>query len=285
VSSRCNRAEAEEPSEMARIGLIAGNGRFPLLFAASARAQQHEVVAVAHVGETEREIEEYAVSTTWVRVGEIEKMIRAFQLRGVDRAVMAGGIQKASLFRNFCPDARAVAFLSRLPHWGDDAVLRAVAAELEREGIAVVDGTPFIAPLLAAEGLLAGEPPTEAQRLDVRLGLRVARAIGRWDIGQTVVVRDGVVLAVEAIEGTDAAIRRGAALAGRGTVVVKASKPGQDLRFDLPAVGLQTVAVCREQAVAVLAVEARRTLLLDREPFLRAARAGGLTVVGVSPED
>ncbi len=269
---------------MARIGLIAGNGRFPLLFAASARAQQHEVVAVAHVGETEPEIERLAASTTWIRVGEIESMIRAFQRHGVRRAVMAGGIRKASLFHHFAPDARALAFLSRLPHWGDDVVLRAVAAELERDGIAVIDAIPFMAPLLATAGILAGSPLTRSQEADVRLGSQVARAIGQWDVGQTVVVRDGVVVAVEAVEGTDAAIRRGASLAGRGAVVVKMSKPGQDLRFDLPAVGPATLGVCREHGVAVLAVEAGRTLLLDREVFLQVAATAGLTVVGVAAE-
>jgi hypothetical protein len=267
---------------MDRVGLIAGNGRFPLVFARGARAAGVDVVAVAHQGETEPEIEALVESVTWIKVGELGRMIDAFRRGGVRRAVMAGGIRKATLFENFAPDERAIAFLSRLPHLGDDTVLRGIAGELESEGIAIVESTVFVPSLLTPEGVLGRNQPNERQWADIRHGAEVARAVGRWDVGQSVVIKGGIVLAVEAIEGTDAAIRRGGALGKGDAVVVKASKPGQDLRFDVPAVGRDTVDVCAEAGVAVLALEAGRTLMLDREELLAGADAAGLAVVGVA---
>jgi hypothetical protein len=267
---------------MDRVGLIAGNGRFPLIFARQARALPCEVIAVAHEGETLPELNELVGSVTWIKVGELEKMIETFKTHGIERAVMAGGIRKAALFEHFAPDARGMAFLSRLPQLGDDAILRGLAGELESEGIAIVESTIFLGALLAAEGVLTARAPTEAQWEDVRRGFAVAKAVGRWDIGQSVIVKGGVVLAVEAIEGTDAAMRRGGALGRGGVVAVKVSKPGQDLRFDVPAIGLDTVGVCREAGVCVLAVEAGCTLLLDKEELLAEANAEGLVIVGIA---
>jgi DUF1009 family protein len=267
---------------MTTVGLIAGNGTFPTAFARGARETGVRVVAVGHIGETDAALEPLVDSLTWIKVGELGKIIEAFKSRGVRRAVMAGGIRKATLFENFAPDERAMAFLSRLPHLGDDAVLRGIAGELESEGIDVIDSTLFLSHLLADEGVMTATAPTEAQWADVRHGARVARAVGRWDVGQTVVVKGGVVVAVEAVEGTDAAIRRGAALGHRGAVVVKTSKPGQDLRFDVPAVGRETPDVCAEAGVAVLALEAGRTLMLDKSELLAIADARGLAVVGLA---
>jgi DUF1009 family protein len=198
---------------------------------------------------------------------------------------MAGGIRKAALMEHFAPDARGVRFLSQLRTWSDDAVLRGVAGELESEGIAVVESTLFLATILTPAGALTGREPDATQWRDIRYGIAIARGIGQWDIGQTVVVKSGVVLAVEAIEGTDAALQRGGALGGGGAVAVKMSKPGQDLRFDVPAVGPETVRVCRTAGVAVLALEAGKTLLVERDAFLAAARATRLVVVGVNAAD
>jgi hypothetical protein len=263
---------------MQRVGLIAGNGRFPLLFARSARAQGIEVIAVAHDGETLPELAEFVSAITWVKVGELERVIRAFQHAGVKQAVMAGGIRKAALLEHLAPDQRALGFLARLAHFGDDALLRGVAAELEGEGIEIVPSTLFLTALLAPAGTLTRQEPSEAQWRDIRHGIEVAQGVGRWDIGQSVVIKSAIVLAVEAIEGTDATIARG----GRaGAVVVKVSKPQQDLRFDVPAVGPETVRVCAAAGVAVLAVEAGRTLLLEKQELLREADAAGLSVVGV----
>jgi DUF1009 family protein len=263
---------------MERVGLIAGNGRFPLLFARSARSQGIEVIAVAHDGETLPGLTELVSVITWVKVGELERIIHAFHHAGVTRAVMAGGIHKAALLERFAPDQRTLDFLARLAHFGDDALLRGVAEELESEGIEIVPSTTFLTTLLAPPGTLTEQEPTEAQWRDIRHGIEVAQAIGRWDIGQSVVIKSGIVLAVEAIEGTDATIARG----GRpGAVVVKVSKPQQDLRFDVPAAGPETVRVCAEAGIAVLAVEAGKTLLLEKQDLLREADAAGLSVVGV----
>ena len=268
-----------------RVGLIAGNGRFPVLFARTARAEGAEVIAVAHEGETEPDLAEHVDSLTWIRVGQLEAIIRAFKERGVERAVMAGGIRKAALMEHFSPDARALAFLSRLGTWSDDAVLRGVAAEIESEGIEVVESTLFLGSILTPEGSLTSRVPTDAEWRDVRYGFAVAKGIGHWDVGQTVVVKSGIVLAVEALEGTDAALSRGGELGRGGAVAVKASKPRQDLRFDVPAVGPKTVPVCAGAGIAVLALEAGKTLLLEREAMLSAAEAAGLAVVGVRADD
>jgi DUF1009 family protein len=263
---------------MQRVGLIAGNGRFPLIFARTARAAGVSVVAVAHEGETFPELAGLVDAITWIRVGELGRMIHAFRDAGIDRAVMAGGIRKAALLEHFAPDERGMQFLARVGSFGDDTLLRGVAGELERDGIRIVESTLFLSTLLAPGGALTQHVPDGAQWKDIHHGIAVAKAIGRWDIGQSVVVQSGIVLAVEAIEGTDATIARG----GRsGAVVVKVSKPQQDLRFDVPAVGLETVRVCTAAGIAVLAVEAGKTLLLDRDDAIRLAEAHGLCIVGV----
>jgi DUF1009 family protein len=194
---------------------------------------------------------------------------------------MAGGIRKAALLEHFAPDQRGQRFLARLTQWSDDVLLRGVADELASEGIAVVESTLFLGSLVTPEGALTARQPSEAQWRDIRYGLAAAKGVGQWDIGQTVVVKSHMVLAVEAVEGTDAALRRGGALGHGGAVAVKVSKPGQDLRFDVPAIGPATIDVCREAGVAVLALEAGRTLLLERETLLAAAAAAELVLVGV----
>jgi len=270
---------------MERIGLIAGNGVFPLIFARTARAEGLAIVAVAHEGETPPELAECVDHLTWIKVGQLDAIVCTFQAHGIRRAVMAGGIHKAGLMEHFAPDERGMRFLNRLTQWSDDALLRGVAEELEGDGIAVVSSTLFLGSLLAPEGALTVREPDAAQWEDIRYGLRVAKGIGAWDVGQTVVVKSRMVLAVEALEGTDLALRRGGALGRGGAVAVKVSKPGQDLRFDVPAIGPETVAVCRESGIAVLAVEAGATLLLQREALLAAATAADLILVGVRADE
>jgi len=266
---------------MQRVGLIAGNGRFPLIFARTARAEGVEVVAVAHEGETLPELTQAVDQITWIKVGELDRMIRAFQHAGIDRAVMAGGIRKIALLDHFAPDERAQRFLASLTSWGDDTLLRGVAAELEGEGIRIVASTLFLKTILTPVGPLTQRVPDAVQWKDIHHGVTIAKALGRWDIGQSVVIKSGMVLAVEAIEGTDATVQRG----GRpGAVVVKVSKPEQDLRFDVPAVGPDTVGVCTAAGIAVLALEAGKTLLLDKDELLRRASAAGLCIVGVDTE-
>jgi len=218
-------------------------------------------------------------------VGQLEPIVATFRAHEVRRAVMAGGIRKAALMEHFAPDERGKRFLSKLTAWSDDAILRGLAAELEEEGIEVVESTLFLGTLLTPQGPLTSHSPSEQQWRDIRHGLAAARGIGRWDIGQTVVVKSGMVLAVEAVEGTDAALGRGGELGRGGAVAVKVSKPGQDLRFDVPAVGPETIRSCRVAGIAVLALEAGRTLLLDRDELLAAAESCGLAVLGVCADD
>ncbi|MCS6926817.1 MAG: UDP-2,3-diacylglucosamine diphosphatase LpxI [Candidatus Binatia bacterium] len=267
---------------MRRLGLIAGNGRFPLLFVQAAQAEGVEIVAVAHEGETLPHLATLLPHVTWVRVGELGKIIDTFQRAGVTHAVMVGGIYKAGALTHVQPDARGMALISRLPSLKDDVILREVARELEGEGITVVESTLFLSSLLPPEGVLTSRHPESHQWADIRLGFAVAQDIGRWDIGQSVVVKRGTVLAVEGVEGTNAAIRRGGQLGGPGTVVVKVSKPQQDLRFDVPAVGPDTIQAMREVGAAVLAVEAGKTVLIDKPEMLREAERYQVSVVATT---
>ena len=264
------------------IGLIAGKGQFPLLFAQAARQQGAAVIAVAHRGETDPALAYLVAELHWIYVGQLGKIIRIFKAAGVRRAVMAGGISRGRLFREFRPDWRALSVIRRAGAGQDDRLLRAVADELESEGITIAPSTLFLDDLLAPPGQLSRRPPTPEELPDIDFGVQVAKELGRLDIGQCVVVRRQVVVALEAIEGTDATIRRGGALAGPGAVVVKVSKPDQDLRFDVPAVGLDTIATMPEVKAAVLAVEAGKTLIFDRPEMLKIADQAGIAVWGIS---
>jgi DUF1009 family protein len=195
---------------------------------------------------------------------------------------MAGGISKSGALANIRPDERGLAFIGRLPSLKDDVILRGIAQELESDGITVVESTRFLSSLIAESGTLTIDAPDEQQWADIRFGVEVARGIGRWDIGQSVVVKRETVLAVEGVEGTDAAIRRGGELGGAGTVVVKVSKPQQDLRFDVPAVGPETIGVMEEVGAKVLAIEAGKTLMIEKAALLLAANEAMIRVVAVS---
>jgi len=263
------------------IGLIAGKGQFPLLFAQAARRQGFSVVAVAHRGETDPSLNDLVDEIHWIYVGQLNKIIRIFQAAGVRRAVMAGGITRGRLFRDFRPDLRALSLVRRAGTGKDDRLLRAVADEMAQEGITIAPSTLFLEELLAAPGQLSRRRPTPEEMQDIQLGHEVAKELGRLDLGQCVAVRRGVVVALEAIEGTDETIRRGGTLAGPGTVVVKVSKPQQDLRFDVPAVGRDTIRVMAEVKAAALAVEAGKTLIFNREEMLEAAHRAKIVVWGL----
>jgi DUF1009 family protein len=264
-----------------KLGLIAGNGRFPLIFAKEAKCAGLTVIAVAHRGETDSAIEAVADEVTWVYVGQLGKIIRVFQSSGVSEAVMAGGIRKIKLLGNFRPDLRGARFLAGLTSREDDALLRGIADELESDGIHVLESTLCLPQILSAKGVLSKRAPNDEEWQDIKFGFAMAKEIGRLGIGQTVVVKKQVVLAVEAVEGTDAAIRRAGNLAKNGCVVVKVSKPQQDLRFDVPAVGLETIEQMREAGAGVLAVEAGKTILLEKDETLRQADRYGIAVVGI----
>ncbi len=266
---------------MERIGLIAGNGRFPLLFAQGARNRSVHVTAVAHVGETLPELGEVVDKIFWIRVGQLGKLIKIFKEEGVRDVVMAGGIKKTRLFTEAWPDFRSLTLLAKIKEKKDDALLRAVAEELEREGITVRESTLYLESMLVKKGPLTARHPTPREWEDIRFGWGLAREIGRLDIGQCLVIKDQVVLAVEAIEGTDETIERAGRLGREGTVVIKICKPNQDFRFDIPAVGLQTLQSMEKVGASVLALEVGRSILLDKEESLSLADRLGIAIVGV----
>jgi DUF1009 family protein len=268
-----------------RIGLIAGSGRFPVLFAETARRRGVEVFAVAHSGETDPELERVVSGIRWIHAGELDAMIQALKAAGVPRAVMVGGIGKPQLFRTFRPDARALALIARSGKLRDDLILRAVATEIESEGIAVVESTMYLQDIVPGAGVLGARAPTAAEWSDIRFGFRAAKVIGQFDIGQSVVVRTGGIIAVEGIEGTDATIRRAGQLGNGDIVLVKVCKPTQDTRFDLPAVGPGTIAALAQVQGRALAVEAGRTITIDRVEMVALADAAGIAVVAVDAKE
>jgi DUF1009 family protein len=260
---------------MASIGLIAGSGRLPLLFAEAATRAGRSVVVVAHEGESDPAL----VAAAWVKLGQLGRIVEVLREGGAGEAVFCGGIRKPRLF-DVRPDWLGLKALARMRSFGDDAALRAIAEVLEEEGVRIVSPMPFVPGLVAARGPLGKRKLTDEQRADATAGLAAARALGAADIGQTVVVKRGVVLAVEAAEGTDACIARGGAL-GKGAVVVKARKPQQDDRFDAPAVGPRTVEALVAAGCSALAIEAGAALVLDREEMAAAADRAGIAVEGV----
>ena len=251
------------------------------MVARAARENGRRVFAVALEGETDPSLETCTDDLIWIRVGQLERIIQYFKDMAVPEAIMAGGLTKENVMATFEPDERALALLARVPNLNDDVFLRALAEEFENAGVSILPSTQFAPELLAPAGVMTREEPTADQWKDIRLGWKTAKALGELDIGQCVVVKGGAVLAVEAIEGTDETIRRGGRLGRRDAVVVKVSKPSQDLRFDLPTVGAETVAVMAEVKASVLAVEAGKTLILDREDMILAAERCGITVLAL----
>jgi len=264
---------------MEKIGLIAGSGNFPLLVADSVKRRGLKVIAVAHRGETLHELASKVDEITWIGLGQFGHLLSAFKSRGVRYVLMAGAITKANMFTNVRPDPRGLAVMGKLSVFHDDDILRAVAMELEKEGITVVGSTTYLPELLAPSGCLTKRSPSREEAEDIEFGWMVAKELGRLDIGHCVVVRRKTVLAVEAIEGTDKTILRGGELAKENAVVVKVSKPNQDLRFDLPAVGLNTIKAMSTVNASVLAIEAGKTLIFDKGDMIRLADSYGIAVL------
>jgi UDP-2,3-diacylglucosamine hydrolase len=263
------------------LGLIAGSGRLPFALARAARAAGYRVAAVGHRGETDPALEREVDVFEWVHLGQIQKIAKTIGEAGGSRAVMGGALTKAASFSSARPDLAMVKLWATLPKRGDDRLLRALADWFGAQGLEIVAPVELLAGCFAGEGQLAGPPATKSELADVAEGVRVARILGQADVGQTVVLREGAVLAVEAMEGTDECIRRAGRLAS-GAVVVKLCKPGQDRRFDLPAVGPGTVAALAEAKARVLAVEAGATILVDREELGAAAKKAKITVLGIA---
>jgi len=265
------------------LGLIAGNRSLPLEFARLvAREGRRHVVAVAFEGETDPALAKLVDEVVWLRVGQLGKMIGAFTQRGVKQCVMLGQIAPRNLF-DVRPDLRAVGLLLRLREKNAHTIFGAIADELKKDGVELVEATPWLRPLMPGPGFSLGRRLTREQRDDVEFGHRMAMEISRLEIGQTVVVKEGTVLAVEGFEGTDRCLMRGGELAGTkgGAVAVKVPKPGHDMRFDIPTVGLKTLETCAASGVAVLAVEAGRTLLLEQDVLGKWADAHQVSLVTV----
>ena len=272
---------------MSRIGLIAGNGRFPFLALQGARSLGHDVTVVAVKEEAFPELEGAArdagADLHWVSLGHLGKCIKILKGAGARQALMAGQVKHAKIFSGIVPDLTLLSVLTKLRARNTDALISAVADVLRGEGIELLNSTAFLEPLLARAGVLGRREPTAEEREDLEFGYRMADQVAALDIGQTIVVKAKAVVAVEAMEGTDAVIRRAGDIAGPGTRVVKVAKPKQDMRFDVPVVGVATIDAMKAAGATAISVDAGKTLIVDGERFFEAANAAGIAVVGRGP--
>ena len=275
-------------SSKSKLGLIAGNGRFPFLVLDAARAQGFEVVVAAIKEETFPEIESRGVVVHWLSLGELSKLIETFRGEGVSRAVMAGQVKHKQIFSSIRPDWRLAKLLLNLTTRNTDSLLGAIARVLADEGIMLENSTSLLEPLLAKRGVLSKRAPSEQELKNIEYGRAVARHLAQFDIGQTVVVAEGACVAVEAMEGTDATIERAgrlmasldseASTLSRALTVVKIAKPNQDMRFDVPVIGVRTIEVMRSAGASCLAIDAAKCLLLDGEAVITAADAASIAI-------
>ena len=267
-----------------KYGLIAGNGRFPILALEEARRQGHEVVVVALREEAAPEVEAAAWRCHWISIGELGKLIKILKAEGITQIMMAGQVKHASIFSSIRPDLRLMKLLASLPAKNTEALIGGVAQVLAADGIELTDSTALLKPMLADEGVMTRRKPSKWEREAIDYGRRVAHALASFDIGQSVAIAGRACVAVEAMEGTDAMLRRAAGLVnGQKLVLVKVSTGRKRLLFDVPVVGPQTIEVMRETGATALAVDARRTLLLDRSELLAKAEEYAITVIGCVP--
>jgi len=267
-----------------KIGLIAGNGKFPLIFAQEAKKAGAKVVALAIKEETSPKLKNLVDKIHWVNVGQLGDLIEICKKEGITRAVMAGQVTHSRLFTQVKLDPRAMALLAGVKDKKANSLLGAVADELSREGIELIESATYLSHLLPSPGILTRRKPTQKEWRDIEFGHKMAKEIAGLDIGQTVVVKDQAVLAVEGMDGTDFTIKRGGRLGKGDVVVVKVSKPQQDRRFDLPIVGERTVEVLKQAKAKVLAFSARSTILLDRKKVVKSANQNGISLVAIKEE-
>ena len=268
-----------------KIGLIAGNGRFPFLVLDAARSLGYEVTIIALKEEASSAIEEAAArepraALHWISIGQLGAFLQILKDAGLTQAVMAGQVKHIKIFGGFVPDLTAMSLLSRVKAMNTDALIAAVADLMREHGVELINSTAFLEPLLAGAGQLSQRAPNEAERKSLEFGYRMADAIAGLDIGQTIAVKHQAVVAVEAMEGTDETIGRAGHLAGDGVIIVKVAKPNQDMRFDVPVVGLATMQAMRVAGATVLSLDAGRTLIFDREAFFASANEAGIAVIG-----
>jgi DUF1009 family protein len=266
-----------------RYGLIAGNGRFPFLVLEGARRAGVPVSVAAIKEETDPAIEGVAERVTWVGIGQLGKMIRFFKREGVERAIMAGQVKHVQIFSGALPDIRMLKMVMRLPRRNTDALIGAVAEELASEGIELIDSTYFLQDLVPVAGTLTRREPDERERGDIEYGLEIAREIARLDLGQTIVVRARACVAIEAMEGTDATVSRAGEIAKGRLTVVKVAKPNQDMRFDVPVVGLPTIETMLKAGASCLCLTAGKTLMFDRDEMIKLANEKRIAIVAVAP--
>ena len=268
-----------------KLGLIAGNGRFPFLVLDAARAMGYDVTVIAIKEEAFADLESAAARPPraelhWVSLGQLGRCISLLKEAGVTEAVMAGQVKHTKLFADIVPDMTLMGVLVRLKGRQTDALISGVADVLREHGINLLDSTAFLAPLLAREGVMTKRAPTDEELADLESGYAVADAIAGLDIGQTIAVKSAAIVAVEGMEGTDAVIARAAQLAGKGVRIVKVAKPNQDMRFDVPVVGVSTIEAMQAAGATLLSVDAGRTLMIDGDAIVRAADAAGIAIVG-----
>lgn len=261
-------------------GLIAGNGQFPFLVIDGARRAGVELAVVAIKEETDPEIEKIAQNITWVGIGQLGKMISFFKKNGVGQAMMAGQVKHVQIFSSSLPDLRMVKMLWNLPRRNTDALIGGVADEMAKEGIELIDSTHFIKDQLAPAGVLTKRKPDDNELANIEYGLHIATELGRLDLGQTVVVRSKACVAIEAMEGTDATIRRAGELAKGKLTVVKVAKPEQDMRFDVPVIGVPTIETMIAAGAACLSVTANKTLIFERDKMIALADKNKFAIVG-----
>lgn len=268
-----------------RLGLIAGNGRFPFLVLEAARAMGHEVTVIAAREEAFSDLNDAAAKARadihWISLGELSKCINLLKNAGASHAVMAGQVKHTKIFAGgIVPDAKFLSVLMKLPFRNTDGLIGAVASVLKDEGIDLIDSTSLLTPMLASPGVMSRRPPDEEERADFAFGYEMADAIAGLDIGQTIAVKHRAVVAVEAMEGTDEVIARAGHLAGPGVRIVKVAKPKQDMRFDVPVIGLATLQAMREAGASAISIDAGKTLMFEREQLIRTADEAGITIVG-----
>jgi DUF1009 family protein len=261
-------------------GIIAGNGVYPRELALAARrAGVKKIVAAAFINETDATLSELVDTIDWLRVGQLARLLKFFRDAGVHQAVMAGQIAPRNLF-DLHPDWKALLLLARLKQRNAESIFGAIGSELEKSGVELLPAITFLEDRVANRGLVAGPNLSRRQQNDVEFGWKIAREIARLDIGQTVVVKNGTVLAVEGLDGTNETIRRGGKLAGKDAVMIKVAKQDQDMRFDVPVIGLETIRVAQEASVRAIAVEAGRTLLLEKAAILEEADRFHISIIG-----
>ena len=261
------------------LGIIAGNGVYPRLLADGARrAGVEKIVAAAFTDETDPVLERHVNVLEWMRVGQLGRLLKFFRSQGIHHAIMAGQIAPKNLF-DLRPDLKALMLLGKLKQRNAESIFAAIADELAKIDIDLLPATTFLEDSLARSGVIAGPKLSPRQEHDVELGWNAAKEIARLDIGQTIVIKNGTIVAVEALEGTNEAIKRGGTLAREGAVMVKVSKPNQDMRFDVPVIGVETVRIAAESGVRVIAVEAGKTLLLERDAVIALANGSNMSVV------